>query len=70
MGLKYLEMPRCGLFLASAAYQAYRLNKGTRDSLLPDFLIGGHAEASGHTILTRDPRRYRNYFPKVPLIIP
>jgi predicted nucleic acid-binding protein len=40
------------------------------NSILPDFLIGGHAQSIGATILTRDPRFYRTYFPSVPLITP
>ena len=37
-------------------------------SPLPDFFIGAHAEADGHTILTRDPMR--TYFPSVKLLAP
>jgi predicted nucleic acid-binding protein len=37
---------------------------------LADFFIGAHAEAEGHALLTRDPLRYRTYFPKVKLIAP
>jgi len=70
MGFKYLEVPRTALFRASQAYFDYRKNKGTRDSLLPDFFIGAHAEVAKLTIITRDPRRYRRYFPNVRLITP
>jgi predicted nucleic acid-binding protein len=41
-----------------------------RSALLPDFYIGAHAMAEGHTLLTRDPVRYRTYFPKLRLIAP
>jgi predicted nucleic acid-binding protein len=37
---------------------------------LPDFFIGAHAEVERLPLLTRDARRYRNYFPKVTLIVP
>lgn len=57
-------------FLAGQAYREYRRRGGERPSLLPDFLIGGHAMALGATILTRDARRYRSYFPEVSLITP
>jgi predicted nucleic acid-binding protein len=43
---------------------------GPRTTLLADFFIGAHAEAAGLPILTRDPRRYRTYFPSVALITP
>lgn len=70
MDFKYLEIPQAALFRASQAFLEYRQSKGTRDSLLPDFLIGAHAEISAFSIVTRDPRRYRRYFPSVPLITP
>jgi predicted nucleic acid-binding protein len=59
-------------FIAGLAFQAHRQRRKTGDvkSILADFLIGGHAQALGATILTRDPRFYRSYFPGVPLITP
>ena len=57
-------------FLAGAAFQGYRKNGRSEKSVLPDFFIGGHAQVLGATILTRDPRFYRAYFPDVPLIAP
>jgi hypothetical protein len=41
-----------------------------RTRTLPDFLIGAHAAIAGMTLLTRDPRRYRTYFPKLKIIAP
>jgi predicted nucleic acid-binding protein len=41
-----------------------------RTSPLPDFYIGAHAAIAGLRLLTRDPRRYTGYFPKVRLISP
>jgi predicted nucleic acid-binding protein len=38
--------------------------------VLPDFLIGAHAVVRGYSILTRDPKGYRGYFPSVELITP
>jgi len=58
------------LFLAGRSFATYRASGGPRTSLLADFFIGAHAEAAGLSILTRDPRRYRTYFPNVPLITP
>jgi predicted nucleic acid-binding protein len=52
------------------AFAEYRRKGGVKTAPLPDFFIGAHAEAEGLTILTRDAKRYRTYFPKVELICP
>ncbi len=70
MGLKFHEMPRAALFLAGRAFLKYRRGGGTRTNVLADFFIGAHASVLGCSILTRDGRRYRNYFPRVALIAP
>ena len=59
-----------GAFIAGHAFLEYRRRREGRHIVLPDFLIGGHAATIGATILTRDPRFYRTYFPSVPLITP
>ena len=57
-------------FLASQAFKLYRRRGGQRSSPLPDFYIGAHASLSGYSLLTRDARRYREYFPKLKIIDP
>jgi len=42
----------------------------SRSAPLPDFYIGAHAETDNLTLLTRDARRYRSYFPAVKLVTP
>jgi predicted nucleic acid-binding protein len=70
LGLQYQEFPKQALFLTAKAFLLYKQRGGTKTSPLPDFFIGAHAEAEGFTVLTRDPTRYRTYFPSVPLICP
>jgi predicted nucleic acid-binding protein len=67
---KRLALPYSAAFPAARAFASYRKAGGTRTSPLPDFFIGAHAEAEGHTLLTRDPQRYRTYFPTVKLLAP
>jgi len=38
--------------------------------LIADFYVGAHAAVSGLTLLTRDARRYRGYFPTLRIIAP
>lgn len=70
MDLRYQELPRPALFLAGRAFFAYRKEGGIKANGLADFFIGAHAAVLRCGILTRDPRRYRNYFPAVPLLTP
>jgi len=63
-------MPRPALFLAGKVFQRYRAAGGTRTGVLPDFFIGAHAATAGLTLLTRDARRYRIYFPRINLVTP
>lgn len=65
-----LALPFAAGFLAGRAFLTYRRRGGARQSPLPDFYIGAHALVEGHTLLTRDPARYRTYFPKLKLICP
>ena len=64
------ETPRSALFLAGKAFVRYRREGGAKTNVLADFFIGAHAVVSGYPLLTRDPRRYRTYFPGVTLIAP
>ncbi len=64
------NLPWEAAFNASRAFLAYRNSGGTKRSPLPDFYIGAHAEVKGYALLTRDPGRYRSYFPALQIIAP
>jgi predicted nucleic acid-binding protein len=70
MELLMLEIPKPALFLAGKAFVQYRRNSGSKSNVLGDFFIGAHAAVSGLPVLTRDSRRYKNYFPSVKLVTP
>jgi predicted nucleic acid-binding protein len=63
-------LPWEAAFLAGKCFERYRRRGGTKRSPLPDFYIGAHAAVAGMTLLTRDARRYRMYFPKLRIIAP
>jgi predicted nucleic acid-binding protein len=63
-------LPWEAAFLAGRAFVLYRRRGGTRPAPLPDFYIGAHAAVASHTLLTRDARRYRYYFPTLRVIAP
>jgi predicted nucleic acid-binding protein len=64
------DLPWEAAFLAGRAFVQYRRRGGTMSAPLPDFYIGAHAAVAGHTLLTRDARRYRHYFPSLRIIAP
>ena len=58
-------------FLASRAFVGYRRRGGTRHDTAAGLLhrcARGHSQ--GYTLLTRDRRRYKTYFPKLRVIEP
>ena len=62
------EIPTEAAFLAGHAHANYRRAGGTRQTVLPDFLIGAHAAVTGRPLLTRDPRRVATHIPGAILI--
>ncbi len=64
------NLPWEAAYAAGQAFRLYRLRGGTKQKVLPDFLIGAHAAVRGYSVLTRDPQGYRTYFPGVEVIAP
>jgi predicted nucleic acid-binding protein len=59
------------LLRAGRAFLKYRdQNKGTKNRVLPDFLIGAQAEAMGAPLLTANRGDFLKYFSKIELICP
>ena len=70
LGVNVVGISRSAAFLAGKAYAQYRRQGGTKGSVLADFFIGAHALVLGCSLLTRNTRRYRAYFPGLRLIAP
>ena len=73
-GVIVSDMSNEAAYSAGIAFKVYRQRRRAGGdsfrSIIADFLIGGQALVQGATIITRDPRFYRTYFPTVPLITP
>lgn len=66
-----LHVPWEAAFLAGRVYKEYRQQGGKRADVQSSFfIIGAHALVSNMTLLTRDARRYRQYFPKLRILSP
>ena len=63
-------LPYKAAFLAGRAFVKYKRRGGSKTSPMPDFYIGAHAEVANLRVLTRDPRRFRMYYPVVELLTP
>lgn len=64
------QLPYEAGFLAGKCFLAYRRRGGARSLPLPDFYIGAHASIAGYSLLTRDAKRYRTYFPRLDVVAP
>lgn len=56
--------------LTAQTFASYRGRGGSKLRPLPDFYIGAHAAVSNLRVLTRDPRGYRSYFPRLVVLAP
>lgn len=68
--IERIDLPWGAAHIAGQAFVAYRKRGGLKTAPLPDFYIYAHAQLENLTLLTRDARRCRTYFPKVKLIAP
>ena len=65
-----VPLPWEAAFLAGQCFIKYKRRGGGRRSPMPDLYIGAHAALAGLTLLTRDARRYRDYFPTLRIVAP
>ena len=55
---------------AARTMRRYAHNKGPRERMAPDFLIGAHAKQQADALLTNDDGFFRNYFASLSVIKP
>lgn len=69
-GIRVEGLTREACYLASQTWRAYRRQGGRRNRILPDFLIGAHAQLQASRLLSRDRGFYRRMFPSLVLVEP
>lgn len=57
-------------FGAASIMRSYARNKGPRDRVAPDFLIGAHAKQQCDALLTTDAGFFRHYFQGLTVVAP
>ncbi len=57
-------------FLASRTWRQYRKQGGNRTRILPDFLIGAHAQLQASRLISRDSVFYQKLFPQLIILDP
>jgi predicted nucleic acid-binding protein len=55
---------------AARIMRGYARNKGPRERVAPDFLIGAHATQQADALLTSDAGIFRNYFASLNVVTP
>jgi predicted nucleic acid-binding protein len=68
MGIVFEPINREAAFLAGKLFRSYRDSRGTRTTLIPDFLIGAHAQVQADRLAANDTGYRRRYFGKLPLL--
>ena len=65
------SIPWEAAFLAAKTFAIHK-RQGRRDGgpASRNLIVGAHAAVTGMSLLTRDPKRYRTYFPKLKLVSP
>jgi predicted nucleic acid-binding protein len=70
LGVEFEPVDVKSALLAGEIFKAYRRAGGPREHLIPDFLIGAHAQVQASQLAASDRGFLRRYFPKLKVIAP
>ena len=69
-GARRSDIPWACASLTAAAFSLSRRRGGGKQKPIADFYIGAHAAVANLSVLTRDPKPYRRYFPRLIVAAP
>jgi len=70
LGVEFSVLAAATALAAGRVFKAYRRRGGSRQRVVPDFLVGAHAHAQADRLLTRDRGFYRTYFQGLAILDP
>ena len=70
LGIDFSPISLASAQLAWRIFKQYRRHGGPRDHLVPDFLIGAHAQEQADRIAAIDRGYLRRYFPRLKIFTP
>ncbi len=68
LGIRAVTLDLETAYFAGTLWKEYRDSEGKRNRIMPDFLIGAHAQKISDRLLTRDRGFYRKYFTRLEII--
>jgi hypothetical protein len=69
-GLQFVPASLESALLAGEMFRSYLQRSGSQDRVVPDFLVGAHAQVHAGRLLARDRGYYRDYFTNLQLLVP
>lgn len=70
LGIQFEPMQADAAWQAGEIFKQYRQQGGPRQHLIPDFLVGAHAQVQANRLAAKDRGYLRRYFPSLALLQP
>jgi predicted nucleic acid-binding protein len=70
LGIQFDATQSSAAWQAGQIFRKYRQQGGPRDHLIPDFLVGAHAQTQADRLAAKDRGYLRRYFPSLVLLQP
>lgn len=70
LGIRFCPVNLSAAQLAGRLFRRYRDDRGPREHLIPDFLVGAHALVQAGQLAATDRGYLRRYFPRLKVLTP